>query len=241
MPDSAVPDLADAGSAGPDLTGPVSAGPDPTDPVSAGPDLADTVSTGLDTDFDLARNCLLEISSAESIGAPAGSIDEGNGVTTVYFETLLAGYPGWRWTVSIAHVENAPASVLETELTPGDTAVLSPAWVPWVDRLADYTAAQDTAVEDDETNDEIDDDDDDDDVSEDEEDDDDESDESDDDDEDDDFGSDVLHGGDLDGVDIDDLDDIDESDDENLDESDDDDDDELGEDDEPEDEHERSV
>ncbi len=200
-------------------------------------------SVALDSDFDLGRTALLEITSAESIGDPAGSIDSGEGVTTVYFETLLSGYPGWRWTVSIAHLEDAPASVLETELTPGDDALLSPAWVPWVDRLADYTAAQDTAVEDDESNDELDDDSDDDDDDESDESDDDESDDEDsdddesddDDDDDDDLGSDVLHGGDLDGVDIDDLD---ESDDDDDDESDDDDDPDL---DDPEDEHERSV
>ena len=122
-------------------------------PDSVAPD-----SVAPDSDFELGRGALLEITSAESIGAPAGSIDEGDGVTTVYFETLLSGYPGWRWTASIAHVHETPASVLETELTPGDAALLSPAWVPWVDRLADYTAAQDPAAEDDESNDELDDD-----------------------------------------------------------------------------------
>ncbi len=213
----------------PDLVGPVSVAPGSVVP---------------DSDFELGRSALLEITSAESIGAPAGSIDEGDGVTTLYFETLLSGYPGWRWTVSIAHVHGTPASVLETELTPGEAALLSPAWVPWVDRLADYTAAQDTAVEDDETNDELDDDesegddDDDDDENDDDDDDDDEEsddtedDESDDEDDDDDFGSDVLHGGDLDGVDIDESDGSDDDDDT--------DDDEYT-DDEPEDEHERSV
>lgn len=213
----------------PDLVGPVSVAPGSVAP---------------DSDFELGRSALLEITSAESIGAPAGSIDEGDGVTTLYFETLLSGYPGWRWTVSIAHVHGTPASVLETELTPGEAALLSPAWVPWVDRLADYTAAQDTAVEDDETNDELDDDesegddDDDDDENDDDDDDDDEEsddtedDESDDEDDDDDFGIDVLHGGDLDGVDIDESDGSDDDDDT--------DDDEYT-DDEPEDEHERSV
>ncbi len=150
------------------------------------------------SDFELGRTALLEITSAESIGENAGSIDEGEGVTTVYFETTLSGYPGWRWTVSIAHLADAEPSVLETELTPGDDALLSPAWVPWVDRLADYKAAQLAAGEalvEDDADDELDDDDDDD-I---------------DDDDDDDLGSDVLHGGDVDGVDIDDAD-IDDAD-----------------------------
>ena len=210
--------------------------PDSLHPVSEAPE-----SVAPDSDFELGRSALLEITSAESIGAPAGSIDEGDGVTTVYFETLLAGYPGWRWTASIAHVQDTPASVLETELTPGDTALLSPAWVPWVDRLADYTAAQDAAGEDDaaDGDEASDDDEDEDDEDEfDDGDDDDGSDErdeeSDDEDDDDDLGSDVLHSGDLDGVDIDESDD-DDTDDDDLN------DDDLDDDDEPEDEHERSV
>ena len=218
--------------------------PDSLHPVSEAPE-----SVAPDSDFELGRSALLEITSAQSIGAPAGSIDEGDGVTTVYFETLLAGYPGWRWTASIAHVQDTPASVLETELTPGDTALLSPAWVPWVDRLADYTAAQDAAGEDDAADgatDGLDDDDSDDDDSDDDDNDDDddddesddrddeESDDEDDEDDDDDLGSDVLHSGDLDGVDIDESDDDDTEDDDT-------DDDDLDDDDEPEDEHERSV
>ncbi|WP_342779845.1 DUF3027 domain-containing protein [Lacisediminihabitans profunda] len=137
-------------------------------------------------DFELGRTALLEITSAASVGAPAGSIDLGDGVVTVYFDSLLAGYPGWRWTVSIAHVDGE-ASALETELTPGDDALLSPAWIPWVDRLADLQVAEDGFEADDSDDD----------------DDDEDEDEDEDDDDDDDLGSDVLHGGDLDGVDID--------------------------------------
>jgi hypothetical protein len=180
-------------------------------------------SAASDADFELGRAGLLEITAAETIGDPQGSIDEGEGVVTVYFGTNLAGYPGWRWTVSIAHVEGEQPTVLETELTPGDGALLSPAWIPWVDRLADYRAAQgeagvvDGSADDaDASEDESDEsDDDDDDESDDDDDEDDESDDDDDDsddDDDDDLGSDVLHGGDLDGVDIDDLDDDDEDD-----------------------------
>jgi hypothetical protein len=142
------------------------------------------------SDWDLGRAALLEITSAESIGENAGSIDEADGVTTVYFDTTLSGYPGWRWTVSIAHVEGEQPSVLETELTPGDTALLSPAWIPWVDRLADYKAAQEAlgveAAE--------------------------ESTDDDDEDDDDELDNDVLHGGDLDGVDIDEAEEDDDSD-----------------------------
>ena len=171
-----------------------------------------------EADITIARRALLEITSAQSIGEPAGSTDEGDGVITVYFDTLLSGYPGWRWTVSIAHVDGQEPSVLETELTPGDTALLSPAWIPWVDRLADYRAAQDAAgASDDDDSDEDDDladsdvddlDEDDDEAGDDDDADDPDTDlDDDDDDDDDDLGSDILHSGDVDGVDIDAIDD----------------------------------
>ncbi|MEX1077981.1 MAG: DUF3027 domain-containing protein [Homoserinimonas sp.] len=145
-------------------------------------------------DFEMGRAALLDITGAETIGEPAGSIDEGDGVISVYFDTTMPGYKGWRWTVSIAHIDGGDPTVLETELTPGETALLSPAWVPWADRMADYEASQQDAG--------------------------DESDGDGDDDDDDDFDDDVsdddealLHSGDLDGVDIDSLEEDDESDD----------------------------
>lgn len=148
-----------------------------------------------DADFELGRMALLEITPPETVGAAAGFVDEGDGVISVYFDTTLPGYPGWRWTASIAHLDGEEPKVLETELTPGEGALLSPDWVPWVDRLAEYRAAQDASEA--EAAESTDDDDDD--------------DEDEDEDEDDD-GDDLLHAGDLDGVDIDDDDDTDDDD-----------------------------
>lgn len=152
---------------------------------------------------NLAREALLEITGAETIGDFVSQTDEGEGVFTVLFESAMVGYPGWKWTVSIAHIEGSEPTVLEAELMPDAGSLLSPDWVPWSDRLADYKAAQEAlgldadaaALEvDDELEVEGDD----------------ESDDDDDEDEDDDdpLASDVLHGGDLDGVDIDDIDEI---------------------------------
>ena len=158
-------------------------------------------SAATQADFELGRSALLDITPANTIGAPAGSSDEGDGVISVYFESTMRGYPGWRWTVSIAHVDGAEPTVLETELTPGENALLSPDWVPWADRLADYKAGQaelaGVELEGDDTGD---DDDDLDDLDEDEDDDTDDDDDFDD-------GVALLHSGDLDGVDIDELED----------------------------------
>ncbi|MFO7689382.1 MAG: DUF3027 domain-containing protein [Cryobacterium sp.] len=93
---------------------------------------------------DLARTALLEITPADTIGEPIGHRVEGEGVVSLYFACSLTGYPGWRWTVSLARADaDALPSVLETELTPGEGALLAPEWVPWSERLADYSAAQD--------------------------------------------------------------------------------------------------
>ena len=153
--------------------------------------------------ISVAKAALLEITPEATIGAPSGQVDEA-GATTVTFQANMAGYPGWHWTVSIATLDDAEPSVLEVELMPGNGALLAPDWVPWSERLAEYEAAQEALSADSDDADS------------------DESDESDDeDDDDDDLGSDVLHGGDLDGVDIDEA--VDADDDDSDDDSDDDD------------------
>jgi len=98
-----------------------------------------------DRHLQFARDALLDITPESTIGQYVGSVDEGEGVVTVRFESTLPGYPGWRWTVSLAVVDGGEPTVLETELMPGDGALLAPDWVPWSDRLADYKAAQEAA------------------------------------------------------------------------------------------------
>lgn len=185
-------------------------------PESAPPSDAQAVSVATDADFVLGRAALAEVTDPTTVGMQLGSLDEGDGVTSVYFRADMLGYPGWRWTATIAHVDGSEPTVLETELTPGDGALLAPDWVPWVDRMADYRAAQDTDGVDDSGDDSDDSGDDSDDDSDD--DDDESADDSDDDD--DAPGISLLHSGDLDGVDIDSLDE--NADDSDADDSDDD-------------------
>jgi hypothetical protein len=154
---------------------------------------------------NLAREALLEITPADTVGDYFGETDEGDGAVSVLFDSNQPGYPGWKWTVSIAHIEGSEPTVLEAELMPGEGALLAPDWVPWSDRLADYEAAQEALGDVDA--DDLDEDDDD--VG----------------------GGGILHSGDVDGVDIDDLDDDGDGDGDGDDEDEsDDDDDELAED-----------
>ncbi|HWS50428.1 MAG TPA: DUF3027 domain-containing protein [Microbacterium sp.] len=154
---------------------------------------------------DLALAALREITPASTIGPAAGYLLEEDGSVSLRFANRLPGYPGWHWTVTVARVDESDPTVLEVELLPGEGALLAPEWVPWVERLAEYRAHQAELAElaaaaesgseggvvpaD---------------LDEDEDLDDDELDELDDDE---DHEADILHAGDLDGVDIDELDD----------------------------------
>ncbi|ROR37101.1 DUF3027 family protein [Curtobacterium sp. JUb34] len=122
-----------------------------------------TDSDAVPVDYtDLARTALLEVTPESSIGAPVGTVDEGDGVVSVLFANRMPGYPGWRWTVSVAKVGDEDPTVLEVELMPGDGSLVAPEWVPWSERLAEYRAAQDHES-DEESDDDSDDDDEDDD------------------------------------------------------------------------------
>jgi hypothetical protein len=134
---------------------------------------------------ELARGALLEITPEATVGSPVGTVEEGDGVVSVLFANRMPGYPGWRWTVSIAQVEGDEPTVLEVELMPGDGSLLAPEWVPWSERLADYRAAQDDEESDEDDEESDDDEDDFDDESDDDESDDDEDDDNSDDDDDD--------------------------------------------------------
>ena len=146
---------------------------------------------------ELALAALHEITPASTVGPAAGHSVEESGAVSLRFENRLPGYPGWYWTVSVAQVDGEEPTVLEVELMPGESALLAPDWVPWAERLAEYRAhqaelAEQAAAAGEDADDDSDDAD--------------ESDDEDSDGDDDHDESDLLHAGDLDGVDIDELD-----------------------------------
>lgn len=95
----------------------------------------------------LAKQALLEVTPESTVGAVVDTVDEGDGVVSVRFANTMPGYPGWRWTVSVAQVEGDEPTVLEVELMPGDGSLLAPDWTPWSERMADWRAAQGDEVE----------------------------------------------------------------------------------------------
>lgn len=92
---------------------------------------------------DQAREALTEITDADMIGADLDHEVQGEHVLTLFFESRLSGYPGWKWAATLARVdEESAVNVLEVEMLPGEDAVVAPEWVPWSERLAHYRENQ---------------------------------------------------------------------------------------------------
>jgi hypothetical protein len=128
---------------------PADAGAEAVDPTSVQesaapePPQADEVLLG---SVALAQRALLEVTAPETVGSVVGHVVDGEHVLSLHFASDLAGYPGWHWSVTLARTEGDQPTVLETELLPGERALLAPEWVPWSERLADYRAAQAVAA-----------------------------------------------------------------------------------------------
>lgn len=99
----------------------------------------------------LAREALAEVAAAGTFGDLIGETAEAESVYTLRFASAMGAYPGWVWTVSLAELPGESPTVLETELMPGEGALLAPDWVPWSERLEEYRAAQAAAGEPDES------------------------------------------------------------------------------------------
>jgi hypothetical protein len=85
----------------------------------------------------LALTALREV-TGEGTFALAPTFTHEEGVISAHFPSAMEGYPGWSWTVALADILGQEPTVLEVELVPGEKALLSPAWVPWVDRMEEY-------------------------------------------------------------------------------------------------------
>ncbi|MCW2759791.1 MAG: hypothetical protein JWO46_3537 [Nocardioidaceae bacterium] len=85
---------------------------------------------------DQAKSVLLAQVGTAAVGDHLGVVGEDDGVATHYFACLQAGYPGWRWAVTVAHAAGASeVTVDEVVLLPGDESIIAPAWVPYRERI----------------------------------------------------------------------------------------------------------
>jgi hypothetical protein len=85
---------------------------------------------------DLARDAAALVGGADAVGPHVGAHAESERVVTHEFESLLPGYKGWRWAVTVSRVPRARhATVDEVVLIPGPDALVPAPWVPWSQRL----------------------------------------------------------------------------------------------------------
>ena len=86
---------------------------------------------------DLAREAAESIAEPGTVGDHLGMEVDAERLATHYFACTARAYPGWRWAITVARVPRGKtATVSETNLVPGDGALLSPPWLPYADRLA---------------------------------------------------------------------------------------------------------
>lgn len=85
---------------------------------------------------DAARAALLEQVGAAAVGDFDQSVVEGDGVVTYFFASTQAGYPGWRWAVTLAQPDGQDHPTIdEVVLLPSSSSITAPAWVPWRERI----------------------------------------------------------------------------------------------------------
>lgn len=85
---------------------------------------------------DLARQAALETADVVGVGEHLGVRADGDRVVSHVFASVHPGYAGWRWSVTLARASRAKVpTVNEVVLLPGEDSLLSPAWVPWADRI----------------------------------------------------------------------------------------------------------
>lgn len=86
---------------------------------------------------EVARLAAIEIAEPGTVGDHQGSVVEAERLVTHFFSCTAPAYPGWRWAITLARPPRARrATVSEAHLVPGDSALVSPEWLPYVERLA---------------------------------------------------------------------------------------------------------
>lgn len=61
--------------------------------------------------------------------------NEESEIATYLFESLLPGYRGWRWAVTVSKVDGDQPTVCDVVLLPGPDSLLAPKWIPYGERL----------------------------------------------------------------------------------------------------------
>lgn len=92
----------------------------------------------------LARGQLAEVTEVQTVGALLEVVPQpGTCSANLVFACEQLAYTGWQWVVTVSRLAaNAPITVAELGLLPGEGALVAPEWVPWSQRLAEYREAR---------------------------------------------------------------------------------------------------
>jgi hypothetical protein len=84
---------------------------------------------------EVARAGICEVDPSD-VGDHLEAVAEGDRLVSHFFECRLAGYRGWRWSVTVTRAPRSKhVTICETVLLPGPGAMLAPSWLPWQERL----------------------------------------------------------------------------------------------------------
>src|SRR5665648_596957 len=87
--------------------------------------------------LDQALEAAQGIAEPGTVGEHLGAVMDEERLATHYFACTATGYPGWRWAITVARVPRGKkVTVCETNLVPGEGALLAPEWLPYDQRLA---------------------------------------------------------------------------------------------------------
>lgn len=85
---------------------------------------------------DLAKAAAIaEAGIADHVGDFVSAVAEDDIAVTASFVARQVGYAGWHWSVTLALLDQGPATVSEVVLLPGEGSLLAPIWVPWDQRI----------------------------------------------------------------------------------------------------------
>jgi hypothetical protein len=85
---------------------------------------------------ELARAAAQDEAGEAAVGERLDFQLEGEGIASHLFACSLAGYRGWRWSVTLSVAPGSDSATIdEVVLLPGPDALLSPKWVPWSERV----------------------------------------------------------------------------------------------------------
>lgn len=94
------------------------------------------------TDLAVATEALKEALDDGTYGELISTEDIPKGVE-LKFECLMPGYTDWHWQVTLSKVTaKSSPTVSEINLLANEDSLVSPPWVPWAERLAEYRKAR---------------------------------------------------------------------------------------------------